>query len=371
MADKKYYEILGVEKSSTKEEIKKAYKKLAMKYHPDRAPEDKKKEYEEKFKEINEAASVLGDEKKRQQYDQFGSGSFQGGGGDHQGFDFSDMMSQFKSGAFGDFGDVFDQIFGGSSRQRGTRARRGADLLYDIEVELENTAKGIKKTIPLNKLEYCSKCHGRGAREFDSCQHCHASGYIKRTQRTPFGLFQQTSPCPYCGGEGELPQDSCDNCGGEGLIRRKKEIEVKIPAGVQNEMRLRVPGEGEIGENNGPAGDLYVRVFVKEHKYFEREEDDLHITIPISFSQAVLGDEIDVPTIDGTASLKIPAGTASETIFRMKEKGIPHLQQSSSGDQMVKVRIEVPKKISNKQKELIKQLNEDKPIKIFLKKIFG
>ena len=374
MADKDYYKLLGIEKNATKEQIKKTFKKLAMKYHPDRAPKNKKEEYEEKFKEINEAVSVLGDDKKRQQYDQFGSSSFQGGGASYQqGFDFSDIMSQFRSGAFGNFDDIFDQLFGngGSRRRRGTRARRGSDLLYETEITLEDAAKGTKQTVPLNKLEYCPECHGKGAKNFSSCHHCHGSGYIKRTQRTPFGLFQQTGPCPYCHGKGELPQDSCHNCGGDGLIRRRKKIEVRIPAGVEDEMQLRVVGEGEIGQNGGPSGDLYVAVHIKEHEYFGRDGNDLHITIPISFTQAALGDDVEVPTIDGRAKLKIPPGTASETIFRMRGKGLLYLRHSGAGDQMVKVKIEVPKKLSRKQKELIKQLKEEKPSKSFLKKIFG
>ncbi len=368
---KDYYELLGVEKTATKEQIKKAYKKLAMKYHPDRAPADKAKEYEEKFKEINEAAAVLGDEKKRQQYDQFGSAAFQGGGAGFQGFDFSDIMSHFRSGAFGGAEDIFDQLFGGGGSRKGTRARRGDHLLTEVEITLEDVAEGTTRPINLNKLEHCATCSGKGALKFDSCQHCNGSGYMKKTQRTPFGLFQQTGPCPYCHGRGELPQDSCDDCSGEGLVRKKKDIEVTIPAGIENGMRLRVTGEGQVGENGGPPGDLFVEVHVAPHKFFNRQGNDLHITIPISFSQAVLGDEIDVPTISGDASLKIPAGSASETVFRMKGKGVPSVHGHNHGDQMVKVQITVPKKVTKKQKDLIKQLKEEKPIKSFLKKIFG
>ncbi|PIN76572.1 molecular chaperone DnaJ [Candidatus Woesearchaeota archaeon CG10_big_fil_rev_8_21_14_0_10_36_11] len=369
MADKEYYKLLGVEKGASKEEIKKAYKKLAMKYHPDRAPDDKKKEYEEKFKEISEAASVLGDEKKRQQYDQFGSNVFQGGQAS-QGFDFSDIMSHFRSGSFGDFDDVFDSLFGGGTRQRSSHAQRGSDFLYETEISLEDVANGTTKTIPLNKLEHCQECQGKGAHTFESCHHCNGSGYMKRTQRTPFGLFQQTSPCPYCHSKGELPQDSCKSCGGEGLVRKQKKIEVTIPAGVDDGMRLRVRGEGEVGPHNGPSGDLYVEIHVMPHKYFIRKDNDIHITVPISFTQATLGDDIDIPTISGNAMLKIPAGTESETIFRMKNKGLPSLHHSH-GDQMVKVKVTVPQKVSKKQKELIKQLKEEKPSKSFFKKIFG
>lgn len=368
MADKDYYQTLGIERNSTKEQIKKAFKKLALKYHPDRAPEDKKKEYEEKFKEINEAVSVLGDDKKRQQYDQYGSASFQQGAG-FQGFDFSDVMSQFRSGVFGDFDDVFDHLFGGRGRSK-SRASRGQDLGYETIITLEEAAKGTKQELQLNKLESCPQCRGQGASQFESCHHCQGSGYMKRTQRTPFGLFQQTGPCPYCHGRGKLPQDSCPNCAGEGLVRKRKKIEVTIPAGVESDMRLIVRGEGEAGQQGGPSGDLYVLVQVQEHEIFERDGQDVLLTVPISFSQAVLGDEVEVPTLDGKAHLKVPAGTQSETVFRMRGKGLPSLHDGERGDQMVRVRIQVPKKLSKKQVELIKQLHEEKP-ESFLRRIFG
>ncbi|MBS3139532.1 molecular chaperone DnaJ [Candidatus Woesearchaeota archaeon] len=367
---KDYYQILGVNKNAAKEEIKRAYKKLALKYHPDRAPEDKKKEYEEKFKEINEAASILGDDKKRQQYDQFGSSAFQGGSGAHPGFDFSDIMSQFRSGAFGNFEDIFDQLFSGG-QTRSSRARRGSDLLYELEVTLEEVAEGTSKTIHLNKLENCEKCRGKGAQQFEKCPHCQGSGYLKRVERTVFGIFQQTGPCPYCHGKGELPQDSCPACGGEGLVRKRKELAVKIPPGVEEGMKLRVPGEGEAGERSGSNGDLYVEIQVKEHPIFTREGEDIQIKIPISFTQAVLGDEIEVPIINGSARLKIPPGTQSETILRMREKGLPAVNSPRRGDQLVAVRIEVPDKLSKKQIDLIKQLHEEKPMKSFLKMMFG
>jgi len=372
MAKKNYYTTLGVSQSATKEEIKKAYKKLALQFHPDRAPEEKKKEYEEKFKEISEAASVLADDKKRQHYDQFGDASFGGAaaGSGQSGFDYSDVMSQFRSGMFGNFDDIFDQLFSGGS-QRGQRAQRGDDLLYELEIKLEEAALGVKKAISLNKLERCSDCGGRGAHKFESCSHCRGSGYLKRTQRTPFGLFQQSGPCPECQGQGEVSEDSCDSCDGEGVVRKKKEIEVTIPAGVDNGSRLRLRGEGGVGAQNGPAGDLYVQIHVQEHKVFTRKENDLLLTIPISFTQAVLGDEIEVPTIDGKATLTIPAGTQSETTFRMARKGLPSLQGSGNGDQLVKVHIHVPSKLTKKQKELILQLKEEKPSKSFFERIFG
>ncbi len=375
MTDKDYYQTLGVQKKATKEEVKKAFKKLAMQYHPDRAPEEKKVEYEEKFKEINEAVSVLGDEKKRQQYDQFGSTAFSGGSGGtegfQQGFDFSDIMSQFRSGMFGDFDDVFDHLFGGNAGRQGRRVRRGADLLYEMIITLEEAYAGAVKIIPLHKLERCSHCQGKGAHSFESCHHCHGAGYLKKTQRTPFGLFQQTGPCPYCHGKGELPQDSCKNCGGEGLVRRKKEIEVSIPAGIESSMRLRISGEGEVGEQNGPSGDLYVQIQIEIHELFQRQRNDLYLTVPVSFSQAVLGDEIEVPTIDGKAKLTIPAGTQTETILRMRGKGMPELHSTVKGDQMVTIHIVVPTKLNKKQKELVAELHEEKPQHSFFKKFFS
>lgn len=374
MGKKDYYEVLGVSKNATKEEIKKAYKKLAMQYHPDRAPEEKKKEYEEKFKELSEAAAVLGDEKKRQQYDQFGHASFGSGGGagsGFSGFDYSDIMSQFRSGMFGDFDDIFDHLFGSSNGRRSARAQKGEDLLYDLEITLEEAAHGTKKTLALNKLERCDNCNGRGAHHFETCHHCQGSGYLRRTQRTPFGIFQQSGPCPECRGQGEMATDTCKSCHGEGVVRRKKEIEVAIPLGVEDGTRLRLRGEGGIGAQNGPSGDLYVDIHLKPHKYFTRKENDLLLTVPLSFTQAVLGDEIEVPTIDGKATLKIPAGTQSETILKMNGKGLPSVHDSERGDQLVKVRIQVPTKLSKKQKELILQLNEEKASKGFLERIFG
>ncbi len=378
MADKDYYKTLGVERNATKDDIKKAFKKLALQYHPDRAPEDKKKEYEEKFKAINEAVSVLGDDKKRQQYDQFGSSAFAGGAGGagFEGFDFSDIMSQFRSGAFGDFDDIFDQLFSGRSGSRGFQgrggySRRGRDLLYEAEITLEEAAAGTEKTIQLNKLERCSACKGKGATSFEQCHHCQGSGYLRRTQRTPFGIFQQSGPCGNCQGRGEAPQDKCPECDGEGLQRARKKLEVRFPAGVGEGMRLRVAGEGEVGSNNGPSGDLYVEVHILPHKYFERAGNDVHITVPVSFTQAVFGDEIEVPILQGKAVLKIPPGTDSETVLRMRGKGLPSLDHGAPGDQLVKVRIEVPKKLNKKQGELLKQLKEEKPGKSFLKRVFG
>lgn len=367
---KDYYKILGVGKGAAREEIKKAYKKLAKKYHPDL---NKSPEAEQKFKELSEAAAVLSDDKKRAQYDQFGdadafkqASGFEG----FQGFDFSDIMSKFRFGSFGaDFDDIFEQLFSGSTRKR--YQKRGNDLQYELEITLEEAYRGTEKSIFLNKLEYCPECHGKGGENFQTCSHCSGSGYLKKTSRTPFGFFQQSSPCHYCQGEGEVPNQACSHCRGEGLIRRKKQIEITVPAGVDSGTRLRAAGEGEAGENGGPAGDLYVLLSLKPHKFFKRMGNDAHLTVPISFTQACLGDEIEIPTLDGKAKLKIPAGTHSETIFRMKGEGIPYLNHAGSGDQMVKVTIRVPDNLSKKQRELIRQLNEEEPSQGFFNKFFG
>mgnify|MGYP003985982313 FL=1 len=369
--NKDYYNLLGVDKSATKKEIKKAYKKLAMKYHPDRAPEEKKVEYEEKFKEISEAASVLGDDTKRSKYDQFGSSAFSGGGAGgsgFQGFDFSDIMSQFRFGGGGG-DDIFDSLFGGRG-QRGRRVYQGSDLLYEMTITREEAATGTTKTIQINKLDHCGECKGKGGTNISSCSTCNGSGQTSTVQRTPFGAFRQQRPCHACGGEGEVPENVCGPCGGEGLQRKKKKHDVKVPKGIESNMRLRLTREGEAGKNGGPYGNLFVQISISAHKYFERRSDNLHITVPISFHQAVLGDEIEVHTITGKAILKIPKGTDSETIFRMKGKGMPHLRSTTIGDQMVKVHIEVPKKVSKKQKEALDKF-KDNPSKGFFADLFS
>jgi len=363
---KDYYKILGVEKSASKEEIKKAYKRLAKKYHPDI---NKEADAEAKFKEINEAVSVLADDQKRSQYDQFGTTDF--GAGGFGGAGFSDFMRGFDFGSF-DFDNIFDMFFGGGRRGR-ARASRGADLQYDLEIDLKEAAFGIEKKIPLNKLDVCKECHGQGG-DLESCDSCGGNGFVRKTARTPFGMFQTQTACPKCRGSGSSIKKKCSECDGEGRIRVRKTITVTIPPGVDNGNRLRVRGEGIAGSNGGGTGDLYVVVYVKPDKVFKRDGDDLYVNVPISFTQAALGDEIEVPTLEGKAKLKIPAGTASHTILRMKGKGMPNLEGYANGDQMVRVEIEVPSKLNKKQKELIGQLSKlekEKPSKSFLKKIFG
>ncbi len=371
---KDYYKILGVEKGASKEEIKKAYKNLAKKYHPDI---NKDKDAEAKFKEINEAAAVLGDDKKRSHYDQFGSaegfGSGQGGGFggfDFSGFDFSQFGHSF------DFDEIFDMFSGGSfggGRRRGHR--RGEDLEFEMEIELEDVAKGSTKEIVIQKLVVCKNCGGRGAeseRDIETCKTCKGSGRITRVSRTAFGMFQQTGHCGTCNGNGQYIKEPCENCDGEGRVNDKVNVEVKIPAGIQTGQKLRLSGQGEAGEKGSAPGDLFIHIYVNEHKIFERKGNDIIVSVPITFGQAALGDEIKVPTLDGTASLKIPSGTQTHTLFKLGGHGLPSLRSYGKGDEYVRVIIQVPKKLTKKQKETIEKFDETvENKKGFLERVFG
>lgn len=348
MAKKDYYEVLGVGKNATKEEIKKAYKKLAKQYHPD---VNKDANASEKFKEINEAASILGDEKKREQYDRFGTTAEGFGGFDSEGFDFSDFASF-------DFGDIFDTFFGGGGRRGGHGKRAGSDLLYELEITLEDAAFGAKINIVLQRQETCTRCNGSGA-ESDSdiavCPSCNGSGYVRKSARTPFGMFTTTTTCGKCRGEGKVIKNPCSLCDGSGLVKKNRKIEVTIPAGIEEGSRLRIKGEGEAGEKGAPSGDLYVVVHIQQHNIFERKGDDICMDAPITFAQAALGGETEVPTLKGKATLKIPPGTQTHTILRLRGKGIPHLRGYGSGDQNVRVIVETPEKLSSRQKEILKE----------------
>lgn len=363
-----YYEILGVDKNASQEEIKKAYKKIAKKYHPDLNKDNP--DAESKFKEANEAFSVLGNQQKRAQYDQFGKAGAQGGfgGGAGAGFDGFDF-----GGGADPFSDIFDSFFGGRGRRRGPQ--RGADLQYDFTITLEDAFKGVKKNITIPKYDTCSRCDGTGG-ENDSdvitCHTCHGAGKVTQQQRTPFGVFQSTTTCPTCRGKGKTIENACHVCGGLGKEKVEKKLEIKIPAGVESGNQLRVAGEGEAGEPGAGHGDLYIRIYVEEHEIFTREGEDILTTVPISFAQAALGSEVDVPTLQGAASLKIPAGTQSGTTFRMRGKGMPILNSHSYGDEMVTVEIETPKKLSKKQQELLKEFDssvKEKPYEGFLDKV--
>ncbi|MDY2737167.1 molecular chaperone DnaJ [Intestinibacter sp.] len=366
MSEKRdYYEVLGVSKSADAKEIKKAYRKLAMKYHPDKNPGDK--EAEEKFKEINEAYEVLSDEEKRSTYDRFGHDGLnnQGGFGGGQGFG-----GGFGGGGFGGFEDIFGDIFGsggfgggfgggGSSRRRGPR--RGADIKQSVTITFEEAAFGKKLKVKLNRSEECEECHGSGAKAGTSkktCPTCHGTGQVQSVQRTPFGNIATQRTCSTCNGEGEINENPCPKCHGKGSIRKSKTIEVDIPAGIDDGQMIKLSGQGEIGEKGGPRGDLYIIVNVQRHPIFTRDGYDVYIEMPITFVQAALGDKLEVPTLDGKVSYSLPEGTQTGTVFRLREKGIPKLRSNSRGDQYVKVVIDTPKKLNDEQKELLRKFGE-------------
>ena len=365
--EKDYYKILGVAKSATKEEVKAAYKKLAKQYHPDL---NKNPDAAEKFKEINEAAAVLGDDQKKTQYDQYGTagGQFTGF---QQGFDFSDFMSDV--GGFGmDFDSIFENFFGGRG-QRQRRRQRGSDLRYDLEIELEDAAFGAKKTISIPRLETCPKCDGTGAEsksDIATCDECSGKGVATRTQRTPFGLFSTTTTCRKCRGQGKYVKNECPECDGIGNVEKTRKIEISVPKGATDGTNLRIQSEGESGKGM-PSGDLYIVIHVKPHRIFERHGNDIYIKAQVSFSTAALGGTIEVPTLKGKASLKIPAGTQSSTMFRMKGLGIPDLHSHHVGDENVEVYVEVPEKLTSKQKKLLEEFEKENKSKEFMKGVFG
>ncbi len=368
---KDYYKTLGVDKSATKEEIKKAYKKLAKKHHPDLNKDDPSSA--EKFKEINEAASVLADDEKRSQYDQFGTTAEGFGGAGGAGFE--DAMGNIFNRGF-DFDSIFESFFGGSifggKRRRGPRP--GADLRYDMEITLEEAAEGTKKTINIPHSVKCPECKGTGAKSENDvveCPDCGGSGMVRMTQRTPFGLFQTQSSCRKCHGQGTHIKVKCPECGGYGKISKTSKIELKVPAGSETGTNLRITGAGEAGDNGAEPGDLYVIIHVQDHKIFERDGNDVYIKVPISFTTAALGISIDIPILKGgKASLKIPPGTQTGTVFRMKGKGIHSLHGYGTGSQLVEVEIAIPKKLTKKQKDLLKDFDKTLDKKGFLKGLF-
>lgn len=357
MSKRDYYEVLGVSKTATQDELKKAYRKLARKYHPDLNKDNP--EAAEKFKECNEAYSVLSDEQKRTQYDQFGHAAFENGGmGGAGGFG--------GTGGFGGFGgsgmeDIFDMFFGGqggrSSRNTGG-PQRGADLRFDLEITFEEAAFGVEKEINLYRDEVCDHCHGHGAEpgtKVETCPECNGSGYVRYTQNTMFGQMVNERPCSRCKGEGKIISEPCKECRGKGTVKRNKKLKVKIPAGVDNGSRLRVGNEGEAGAKGGSNGDLYVYLYVKPHKFFERDGTTVMCEVPINIVQATLGDEIKVPTLDGQVTMKIPEGTQPGKVMRIKGKGIPSLRTGSRGDQLVRIKVVVPNKLSDKQKDALRK----------------
>ncbi len=365
---KNYYEILGVEKGANEEEIKKAYRKLAHQYHPDKQGGD-----EAKFKEINEAYQVLSDKQKRAQYDQFGS-TFEGAGGPGAGgfggFDFSGF-SGFGGGANGfnfegDLGDIFGDIFGGGQRGGGRRQERGSDIAVDIEISLEDALDGVEKEIKLYSSVACSKCGGTGAEpgsKLEKCKTCDGTGQVQKQKRTILGVFMQNEICSDCRGTGEKPEKNCTKCGGDGRVKEEQTIKVKIPAGIADGQTIRISGRGEAGfrpsGGKSIAGDLYVTVHIKKHSLFERKGDDLYYKLDINFSQAALGDSIEIPTLKKKIKLKIPSGIQSGKIIKIKSGGFPHLQGRGEGDMYIIVQIKTPEKLSRKQRELLEDLKKE------------
>jgi molecular chaperone DnaJ len=377
MATKRdYYEILGVDKKASADEIKTAYRKLAMQYHPDR---NKAPDAEEKFKEMSEAYAVLEDQTKRQQYDQFGHAGIDQRYSQEDIFrgaapDIEDILKGFGfGGGGGRGGSIFDSIFsGGGERREGPR--RGSDMLYELAIEFEEAASGKKVDLEFPRNETCDVCKGSGAKPGTSpktCNACRGTGQVNRTQNTPFGRFMTTSTCGTCRGAGNVIDSPCTTCHGSGIVQKKRKLEIKIPPGVDSGSRLRVSGEGEAGQKGGPPGDLYVELYVKPHKIFTRHENDVVMEASISFTQAALGDEIPVPTLDGKASMKIPAGTQNGQVFRLRGKGFPSLHGSGKGDELVKIKVEVPTKLNEKQKQLLKEFAEISGEKVKGKGFFG
>ena len=351
MSKRDYYEVLGLNRDASDEEIKKAYKKLAMKYHPDRNQGDKAKAAEEKFKEMKEAYEVLSSPEKKAAYDRYGHAGVDpnmGGAGAAGGAGFEGFADAF--------GDIFGDIFGGGGRGR-SNVYRGADLRYNLEISLEEAARGTAKTIRIPVKEECGTCHGSGAKpgtQPKTCTHCNGSGQVRVQQ----GFFSIQQTCPHCHGSGRLITDPCNTCHGSGRINQHKTLEVKIPAGIDDGMRLRHAGYGEPGVNGGPTGDLYVEIHIKPHAVFQRDGDDLHCEMPISFTTAALGGEIEIPTLDGAARIKIPAETQTGKVFRLRHKGIPNVRNHGHGDLHCHVVVETPVKLTDRQKELLREFDE-------------
>jgi molecular chaperone DnaJ len=356
MADKRdYYEILGVQKGASAEDLKKAYRKAAIQHHPDKNPGDKKSE--EKFKEVNEAYETLSDDKKRRMYDQFGHAASNMGGGGQGPFGGAGAQD------FGDiFGDIFGDLFGGGGGGRGgrggqrggRRARAGADLETQVDITFEEAYKGVEKVITLNKRSECETCHGSGAKpgtQPETCKVCAGRGEVTFQQ----GFFAVSRPCTHCHGTGQVIPSPCGTCRGTGKIKKTSQLSVTIPAGIDTGQRLKLTNEGEPGEHGGPSGDLYIVINVLDHDFFKRDGAEVICDVPITFVHAALGDEIDVPTLDGKVAMKIPAGTQSHKIFRLKGKGLPYLGRGGRGDQLVRVMVEIPTKLSAEQIEVLRR----------------
>ena len=353
-----YYEVLGVSKDADGTVIKKSYRKLAVQFHPDKNPDDP--EAEDKFKELGEAYEVLMDDDKRAAYDRYGHAAFEGGGmGGGGGFhDAADIFRSVFGGGGGGGGSIFDDLFGGGRRSRDSSGRqRGSDLRYDLEITLEEAAKGIERELELEKAEGCDECDGTGSASdagTKTCEMCGGHGQVISAR----GFFQVQQTCPTCNGSGQIIKDPCKKCGGEGRANKKTRIKIRIPAGIDSGTRLRTTGNGEAGVRGGPPGDLFVVVHVREHDVFEREGQDLFCEVPLAFSTAALGGSLDVPTLEGRSNIKIPPGTQNDTVFRLRNKGITFLDSSRKGDLHIRVQIEVPTKLNSEQKEKLEEFAE-------------
>lgn len=364
MSKRDYYDVLGVSKNASLDEIKAAYRKLALQYHPDR---NKSPEAEEKFKELSEAYAVLSDEEKRRQYNSLGYE------GIHRrytredifrGANFGDVFRDLGFG-FGGFEDIFEMFFGRTPYRRPYErygSRRGADLRYDLEISLEEAASGLEAPIQIPRSEKCPSCNGSGAEpgtQPKRCSRCGGTGQLQYKRVSGFTQFIQIQPCDLCGGKGIRIETPCHTCRGTGIVRRTRTIQIKVPVGVDSGHMLKLSGEGEASHNVGTAGDLYVAVHVKPHKIFERDGNDIICEAPVSFPLAALGGEIEVPTLDGKARVKIPAGTQSGTVFKLRGKGMPKIEGFGRGDELVKVHLQIPTKLSERQKELLRDLAKE------------
>ncbi len=367
MADKRdYYEVLGIGKGASEDEIKKAFKKKAREFHPDLHPDDPS--CEEKFKEVNEAYEVLSDPEKKQRYDQFGHAGVDPsyGGGDMGGF-----------GGFGDMGDILENIFGGfgfgggASRSSANSPRRGSDIQESVNITFMEACNGVKQEIHVNRMCTCEDCKGSGAGEgttAEICPDCHGRGSVKTTQRTPFGAISSTKPCPHCNGKGKIIKNPCTKCRGLGRVRAQKTVSIDIPAGIDDGQVIRLSGQGDCGANGGPSGDLLISVSVKSHPLFRRDGYDIHCDIPVTYTEAVLGAEIVVPTIDGDVKYTISEGTQTGTVFRLKGKGVRRVHRTDRGNQYVKIYVEVPKNLTKKQKDLLKAFENSLSEKNYVKR---
>ena len=383
MADKRdFYEVLGVNKNATDDELKKAYRKLAKKYHPDANP-DNKKEAEAKFKEVNEAYETLSNPEKRRMYDQFGPDGPQGfGGAGGNGF-YSQGFDGFNMGDFGDLGDIFSSFFGGGFGGNGRTSRaksgpsKGASLRYDVEITFEEAFLGVEKEISFNREETCNTCHGSGAKpgtKVENCSMCNGTGQISQTQTTILGQMQTTRTCPNCHGEGKVIKEPCETCRGKGKVKKATKIKVKIPAGIDDNQTVILRGEGAAGNKGGEKGDLFITVHVKRHSIYTRKQNNVYCDIPVTITQATLGANLEIPMVDGTKEkCKIPEGTQTDTKFRIKGKGFKNPNSGYAGDFIFTVVVRTPKRLTKEQRELMEKLaktmNEQPPVK--KKGIFG